>query len=413
MKGKTRTSFPYFLQNLKNEIRCLHFMLYHSLQINSHNETVDAIVEDETTNETVDAIVEDGTSNEVTDVAEVPNETISDPISVHEVDESVPAPLLVDNSCQTGFEDIFQVDGKKTSIIDILTTDKAMSSCTGLASVSMFKALCDSVDHTVQRMNANIKLQLDVPCRVMLTLMKLKLNLSFRCLSCFFKIGEQSASRCFFLTMDILHSILKQFIVWLPLEIINDNMPIYFASFSDTRLVLDCAEIPIQTSKCVNCSVRTYSNYKGRHTVKFLLAVAPDGTIIFVSRLYGGRASDKFIVNHCKILDQCESGTAVMVDKGFDIDDECINRNLKLYRPSFFNSLNNQFTADEVDRCRTIARARVHVERTIQRIRIFKLLNSQIPWSLLHYGDKILTVACALVNLSQPILSSQRFDHST
>lgn len=284
-----------------------------------------------------------------------------------------------------------------------------MNSCAGLVSVSQFQSLCKSVDYTMGELNVRSQFKLDTASRILLTLMKLKLNLTFRCLSCLFKISERTASEYFFHTIDVLESILKQFILWFPREKIRENLPIYFVMFSDTRVVLDCAEIPVQMSRCLNCSVRTYSHYKGRHTLKFLLVVAPDGTITFASPLYGGRASDKFIVNDCKILDRCESGDAIMVDKGFEIENECTNRNLKLYRPPFFNSLNKQFTAEEVDLCRTIARARVHVERTIQRIRIFKIFNGQLPWSLIDYTDKMLTVVCALVNLSPPILSKERF----
>ena len=62
-----------------------------------------------------------------------------------------------------------------------------------------------------------------------------------------------------------------------------------------------------------------------------------------------------------------------------------------------------------MDDCIGIARARVHVERTIQQIRLFKILKNQLEWSLLDYGDKILEVICALVNLSPPILSDDHF----
>jgi hypothetical protein len=280
---------------------------------------------------------------------------------------------MVDHSTQTAFQDIAEAGLEKYTVTDVLSSDKAINSCAGLCSLSQFKALCHSIEYALNALNVHTKLQLDIPSRILLTLMKLKLNLTFKCLSCFFQIHENTASQCFFHTINILHSILKQFIVWLPPDKIRDNLPTYFCNFSDTRAVLDCAETPVQISKCLNCSVRTYSYYKGRHTLKFLLVVAPDGTIIFVSPLYGGRASDKFIVNDSKVLDMCEPGTAIMVDKGFDIQDECMNRNLKMYRPPFFDALKKQFTAEEVEVCRTIARARVHVERSIQRIQLFKI----------------------------------------
>ena len=53
-----------------------------------------------------------------------------------------------------------------------------------------------------------------------------------------------------------------------------------------------------------------------------MIGVAPCGVISFLSKVYGGRASDKYIFDDSKILDTCEIGDAVMVDKGFAIVDE-------------------------------------------------------------------------------------------
>lgn len=86
---------------------------------------------------------------------------------------------------------------------------------------------------------------------------------------------------------------------------------------------------------CLSCRIRTYSFYKGKHTIKFMVGIAPDGLITFVSDVYGGRASDKLIFNESNIIEKCEIGDAIMVDKGFLIDDECMKANVKLFRPPF------------------------------------------------------------------------------
>ena len=104
-------------------------------------------------------------------------------------------------------------------------------------------------------------------------------------------------------------------------------------------MVVDCAELQIQKSKCLNCCVHTYSVYKGGHTIKFMVGIAPDGTIIFVSRIYGGRASDKFIFNDSKIIDLCEDSDAVMADKGFAIKEECKNACIILHIPPYADPL--------------------------------------------------------------------------
>lgn len=45
-----------------------------------------------------------------------------------------------------------------------------------------------------------------------------------------------------------------------------------------------------------------YSRYKGSYTVKFLVAITPNGMISFVSKCYDGRSSDSFITNDSGFL---------------------------------------------------------------------------------------------------------------
>lgn len=50
-----------------------------------------------------------------------------------------------------------------------------------------------------------------------------------------------------------------------------------------------------------------------------------------------------------------------------------------------------------------IAKARVHVERVIQRLREFELLKDPVPWPLAHYFDDTLIIAAGLTNLGAPV----------
>ena len=47
---------------------------------------------------------------------------------------------------------------------------------------------------------------------------------------------------------------------------------------------------------------QTYSQYKHHNTVKFLIGISLQGVISFVSKGWGGRASDKHITERCGIL---------------------------------------------------------------------------------------------------------------
>lgn len=64
--------------------------------------------------------------------------------------------------------------------------------------------------------------------------------------------------------------------------------------------------------------VSLYSHYKGDLTVKFMTEVTPAGIIVFVSKSFGGRVSDKCIFNYSGTLQNLESTRdAIMVDKVF------------------------------------------------------------------------------------------------
>lgn len=56
-----------------------------------------------------------------------------------------------------------------------------------------------------------------------------------------------------------------------------------------------------------------------------------------------------------------------------------------------------------------IAAARVHVERTIQRLKMFKILKYKIPWTLIPYIKKISIIVAGITNLKNPILADDKF----
>ena len=56
-----------------------------------------------------------------------------------------------------------------------------------------------------------------------------------------------------------------------------------------------------------------------------------------------------------------------------------------------------------------IASSRVHIERSNQRLKVFKVLGSKMPSGLFAHADKIMTVIAALVNMSSPILNIDKF----
>ncbi|KAH9378210.1 hypothetical protein HPB48_014910 [Haemaphysalis longicornis] len=101
----------------------------------------------------------------------------------------------------------------------------------------------------------------------------------------------------------------------------------------------------------------------------------------------------------------------VMVDKGFNIDSECRALGIGVIQPPFLRK-QQQFSREDAIKTVHIARARVHVERAIQRLKLFRMLKGPLPWEMLAVADEAMIVIAGIVNLSAPILADKRFHPS-
>ena len=121
----------------------------------------------------------------------------------------------------------------------------------------------------------------------------------------------------------------------------------------------------------------TWSNYKHHNTFKALVGISPNGQVTFISKLWGGRVSDKWITKHSGILDLLDQNDNVMADRGFDIA-EILPPGVSLNLPPFKGS-REQPTASEVEETTKIASVRIHVERAIGRISVCSYLTNFAP----------------------------------
>ena len=82
-----------------------------------------------------------------------------------------------------------------------------------------------------------------------------------------------------------------------------------------SRVIIDASEVKIEMPSNTRANVLCWSSYKHHHTVKFLVGIAPDGTITFISKAYGGRITDGQLTTDCGILLLLETGDRVLADK--------------------------------------------------------------------------------------------------
>jgi len=92
-----------------------------------------------------------------------------------------------------------------------------------------------------------------------------------------------------------------------------------------------------------------------------------------------------------------------MADRGFLIKDELLARGASLVIPSFTKG-KNQLQGKEVTASRRISNLRIHVERSIGRLKKFRILQTVWPLSQVKHADSIVTVCAAISNIMKPLL---------
>lgn len=248
-----------------------------------------------------------------------------------------------------------------------------------------------------------------------LVLMRLRLNLSLKDLSFRFKISLSTTSRIWHKLIDILHERLEFQIEWPERHVLQATMPMVFrqAFGNKVAVIVDCFEVFIERPSNLLAQAQTWSNYKHHHTVKFLIGVAPQGYVTYISCAWGGRVSDKQIILESGLLQNLLPGDIILADRGFNIGDSVGFYCASLQIPAFTKG-RKQLSAYEVAETRKIANLRIHVERVIGLVRRkYQILQSRAmpiehmakkKGESLALIDKIGVICCVLSNLSESVV---------
>ncbi|XP_033764275.1 uncharacterized protein LOC117345315 [Pecten maximus] len=272
------------------------------------------------------------------------------------------------------------------------------TSYTGLPSYACFLWLLNYVVSVLPK-----KQCLDSASVLMIILMKLRMNALNFDLAVRFRCSESVISDVVNNTIPVLASKLAFLIHWPEKDDIIRTMPdIVRQHFKGCRCIIDCTEIFIDRPGNLTARASTWSNYKHNNTLKLLVAITPCGAISYLSRVFGGRTSDKIITQRSGFLDLISYNDVVLADRGFLISEELVSRGATLVIPAFTRGL-VQLSQKDIERTRTIARVRIHVERAIGRLKTFKVISGPMPMSLVPHVDSVVTICAALCNL-QPSL---------
>jgi len=100
--------------------------------------------------------------------------------------------------------------------------------------------------------------------------------------------------------------------------------------------------------------------------------------------------SDRAIFEQSDLVKKCMPGQdAIMANKGFLIETVTSLYNIKINRLPFLKK-KKQFSKDEATINVAIASARIYIERSNQRLKVFKILSNKSPWNLINIVHEIL-----------------------
>ena len=185
---------------------------------------------------------------------------------------------------------------------------------------------------------------------------------------------------------------------------VADGVPSVYRNMSDLRIVLDCTELMLQKPSDLQERKETFSNYKHHETVKFLVGMSPQLYINYISKAYGGRASDKHItLQSNSLLQSLPPGAQVMADRGFTVSQDLRKLGVRTIIPAFKGRGRPQLTVAECSQS-DVAKARIHIERIIQRIRTFHILGSVVRLNMSDIIEQLFTVCAYLTNFQSPII---------
>lgn len=169
-----------------------------------------------------------------------------------------------------------------------------------------------------------------------------------------------------------------------------------------TRFIIDCTDVFSERMRSQPGTVAAmYSSYKKNDTVKFLVVIALSGQVVYVSPGYGGSTSDMAITDTSCLLDFCEGGETLLVDRGFRLTPALAGKNITVISPPN-NRKGKQFEKHAVEHGRLVSQIRIRVERAIQAIKAWRFLgNGKVRSSAIKkLTGSLFAIAAYMVNFS-------------
>uniref|UniRef100_A0A8C6UWI7 THAP-type domain-containing protein n=1 Tax=Neogobius melanostomus TaxID=47308 RepID=A0A8C6UWI7_9GOBI len=249
---------------------------------------------------------------------------------------------------------------------------------------------------------------------LLLTLMRLRLDLPVHLLAHLFLVSPNTVCSVFSKTVSLLYTLLKCEITWPDRDTLRRSKPHQFVKEFVNRIAvnIDCFEILVEKMANVKTRDRISLTYKHNHSIKYLIGLTPKGHICVLSQGWGGRVNDEQITLHSGFLLKLLPGDTVVADRGFDIQESEDPLCAEVKHPAFTNRT-FQLEDRDVGEPAKISQLKSHVRRVFGNVcQKYKLLSGTVPIALvlqcegeeLTLLDKIVMVCCVFTNLCPTVV---------
>ncbi|KAK7884688.1 hypothetical protein WMY93_027811 [Mugilogobius chulae] len=221
--------------------------------------------------------------------------------------------------------------------------------------------------------------------QLLLVLMKLRNNEDFKSLAFRFSTNTQTAARVFTSWIHFMYDAFAELPIWPHRDFIAQTTPeARREKHPDTLAFLGFAEL-----KAERLTSRALQNDRSTDTLKTLVTCDPRGALIFSSVLFAGSVPDKDVIGKSgffsllqKLLDSgyLRRGDGIAADERFAMEEELQALGLR------------------VKRTKNTTKRRTFVDRTVAKIKKFKIVKGRIPKTLLGRINHIWFVVSMLSN---------------
>ncbi|XP_032424068.1 uncharacterized protein LOC116723350 [Xiphophorus hellerii] len=250
--------------------------------------------------------------------------------------------------------------------------------------------------------------------KCLLTLMKLRLNVSMLYLSYVFRVHYSTVAKTFSDVITFLNiKLVPSTVFWPERDQIKSTMPQLFkATYPDCVSILDCFEVLTEGPSYLETKTINSSHYKSHNTMKYLISVTPQGFINFISKGWAGRTSDRLVTESCGYLNNLAPGDAVLANKGFNIEDIVALRGARLIVPVITKGV-KQLPHGEITEGKKLLSVRINMDRALGNLmQKYPILRSTFPIKFLLTDqavkmstlDKIMRVTCGLCNICNSVM---------